>query len=75
MPLPWKNVRKALKRKGIEVTYRGSEGRIKGTGPDGVTRIHILQHKCCSGPTADVWDVHVKAIMRKFGLTRHDFER
>ena len=72
MPTTWKKLRKALKTAGVHVDSRGSEAKLSRENPDGTVDLYCLQHECCRSASSVVWDPHLAAIRRKFGLTHDD---
>ena len=73
MNRPWRAVRRACIRKGLEVVRRGSEQMVKGPAIDGHFRCVRIGHQCCRSQNSVVRADIVAKIKRTFGLTEDDF--
>ncbi|MDD4888781.1 MAG: hypothetical protein PHU85_02530 [Phycisphaerae bacterium] len=72
--IKWGKLADVLKARGVHIDSRGSEAKLTMSVPGG-TRMYVLQHKCCASRSSDVWVVHLKKIMSKFGISEDDLRK
>lgn len=70
--ITWGRIVEICKKRGIEISFRDSERKLKGRGADGQNRVMRIGHKCCRSHNTVVWTDYVKAFQRLFAVSNEE---
>ena len=71
----WKHVEKYCKAHGYQIYSQGGDKIIKappGKSISGNFPTVLIGHKCCGHKNDEVFEVYVKKLEHRFGITRKD---